>query len=108
MAVCPHCEQPIPEFAGVVLDDLMGVLAVGDDRIRLTPTETRIFRLLLDARGRTVRKTSIWEDLYWRHSSGEERDLKTVDVLVFKLRRKLEPLAVTIATDWGRGYHLEA
>ena len=33
-------------------------------------------------------------------------DIKIIDVMVCKLRKKLEPFGVVIMTYWGRGYYL--
>jgi len=41
-------------------------------------------------------------------TGNKQPEIKIVDVYVCKIRRKLEPFGIVIATVWGRGYNLDA
>jgi DNA-binding response OmpR family regulator len=43
----------------------------------------------------------------YHHRGGDEAEMKVIDVLACKLRKKLKPHAVAIHTVWGRGYRLD-
>jgi two-component system cell cycle response regulator CtrA len=44
--------------------------------------------------------------LYSLLSSGDEAEIKIIDIYVCKLRRKLAGMDITIETVWARGYRL--
>lgn len=70
---------------------------------RLTASEARVFAHLTT---RTVAtKTSIMAALY-SDRPDDDPELKIVDVYVCKIRRKVKPYGVKIATVWGQGYSL--
>lgn len=71
----------------------------------LTPTEATIFSILVH-RGKST-KTQIWNALYGlRPDDGAE--MKIVDVLVCKARKKLSKFGIRIETLWGFGYAIPA
>ena len=41
-----------------------------------------------------------------KYASGDETEIKIVDVFVCKLRKKLEAFDIAIETIWGRGYYM--
>jgi two-component system cell cycle response regulator CtrA len=45
--------------------------------------------------------------LYAGIPGGEERDPKNLDVYICKIRKKVGPFGVSIATLWGRGWSLD-
>lgn len=69
----------------------------------LTPTEAQILNIL--ARRQIVTKAAIHAVLY-----GDRADIgpveKIIDVLVCKIRPKVEPHGIIIETVWGHGYKL--
>lgn len=72
---------------------------------RLTPTEHRFFAALVQMpSGHVATK----EHLHTALSDKDEPDteLKIVDVIACKVRKKLLPFGVTFETVWGRGYRL--
>ena len=73
---------------------------------RLTATEHRLFAALVIAKsGGIVSKASLHTAL-----SGidePDTDPKIVDVVVCKVRKKLEPFGIEIQTAWGKGYYLD-
>lgn len=79
---------------------VIGPLPAGTARV--TPMEETVLRALL-ARPEIATKNYLYRALY-----GEEDhvDIKIVDVMVHRIRRKLPPF-VKITTLWGRGYRTE-
>lgn len=72
---------------------------------RLTPTETRLLQSLYAADSYRTK------DQLHIALSGDvevETDEKLVDVVTHKVRRKIAPFGLTIGTQWGLGYFLEA
>lgn len=79
----------------------------GGQRIHLTPTEFRLLAFLAENQGKAISRETIFEQV-WGHAAPYE-DLRTVDVHIRNLRRKVEPnpsrpqLVVTVR---GVGYML--
>lgn len=73
--------------------------------IGLTPYEARIIAALYKGKGEVVKKDSILYAMY--HDVLDVPDIKIVDVLVCKARKKLADYGVEIKTAWGRGYYLD-
>jgi len=69
----------------------------------LTGAEMRIFGVLLAREMAT--KDALMAALY-RDLGKDEAQVKIVDVLVCKMRKKLVPLGIVIETIWGQGYRL--
>lgn len=105
---CECCGQIVPEYGGIVADSDRGEIRFGGKMIRnLTGTEFMLFRFLLDKAGRIASKEVIFEWFYQLAAEDDvPSDMKLVDVYVCKLRKKLIPLGLAIATVWGRGYRL--
>lgn len=112
--LCPHCGGKIDNFlrtvrwGGWVYDEKNYLLKSehADFSILLTPAEGSIVSALLRAQGNVCEKTGI---LYSAICEGKlEQDwpeMKTVDVFVHKVRKKLEVFNCNlIETSWGRGY----
>jgi two-component system response regulator PhoP len=77
-----------------------------DDRqVDLTTYEYRLLEHLAVNRSRVVSKQELTDHLY---AQNDERDSNVVEVLIGRLRRKLDPqgLLAPIATLRGRGYRL--
>jgi two-component system response regulator PhoP len=74
-----------------------------DQPLELTAFEYRLLEFLVRERGRVVPKQELADYLY---PQGEDRDSNVVDVLLGRLRRKLDPDATLqpIETVRGRGY----
>lgn len=76
--------------------------------ISFTPKEYSIVELLSLHQGSTLTKPMFLDHLY---GGEEEPELKIIDVYVCKIRNKIAKIAGGdnyIATDWGRGYVLNA
>ncbi|MBA2964235.1 MULTISPECIES: response regulator transcription factor [Ramlibacter] len=74
-----------------------------DQPLELTAFEYRLLEFLVRERGRVVPKQELADYLY---PHGEDRDSNVVDVLLGRLRRKLDPdgTLAPIETVRGRGY----
>lgn len=71
---------------------------------RLTASEARIVACL--ARRPMASKSQLMLALYAGRVN-DEPDIKIVDVLICKVRKKLEPLGISIKTRWGQGYFFD-
>lgn len=70
---------------------------------RLTSSEARLFAHLTTRAVAT--KSSIMTALYSDRPE-DDPELKIVDVFICRIRRKVKPYGVEIATVWGQGYSL--
>jgi two-component system cell cycle response regulator CtrA len=69
---------------------------------RLTETEERVMRVILARE--YASKDAIMAALYW--DKDEPSDEKIVDVLVCKIRKKVQRFGIDVKNQWGRGYYL--
>lgn len=74
--------------------------------IGLTKTEARIVATLFKQKGEVVTKEQLFYTLCY--DKLEQPEIKIVDVMVCKTRKKLEPYGLRIETVWSRGYLLDA
>ncbi|WP_341675876.1 response regulator transcription factor [Niveibacterium sp. SC-1] len=80
------------------------VVTVGGQMIELSAREIGVLEVLLLRAGRLVSKEQLVDHLCgW----GEEVSHNAIEVYVHRLRKKLEPLGLRIATVRGLGYCLE-
>jgi two-component system response regulator PhoP len=87
----------------IILDTAAKTAAVDDLAIELTAFEYKVLEYLMLHTGRVVSKTELSEHLYEDES---ERDSNVLEVIVGRLRKKLDPERVTnpIETVRGQGY----
>lgn len=87
----------------VTLDTRAQTVKVGGQAVELTTFEYRILEHLMLRAGEVISKTELTERLYDEES---ERDSNVIEVLVGRLRRKLDPEDTLrpIETLRGRGY----
>jgi two-component system, OmpR family, response regulator len=77
---------------------------IGDAPLELSSREVALLEIFLTRAGRVVSKDQIIDLLCeW----GEEVSANAVEVYVHRLRKKLEPAAITISTVRGLGYCLD-
>ena len=95
------------ECGGAVLHPDEAILAVGERKIDLTRNELRILQLLMENRGRFVRREDIMNRL-WETDCYVDDNTLTVNMT--RLRHKLDAagLAGFIRTKKGVGYGVEA
>jgi two-component system response regulator PhoP len=90
--------------AGLIsVDTLMQQVTINQQAIELTSFEYKILELLMHRNGEVVSKSELTENLY---AQDFDRDSNTIEVLVGRLRRKLDPddTIHPIETLRGRGY----
>jgi DNA-binding response OmpR family regulator len=75
--------------------------------VKLTPREYSLLEILVLRAGEVVSRSDLWEHLY---EFGSEADSNVVDVLVYSLRKKLDPQhsQSLIRTRRGEGYMVDA
>jgi two-component system response regulator PhoP len=87
----------------VVLDTAAKGASVGDDAVELTAFEYKVLEYLMLHTGRVLSKTELTEHLY---EDDSERDSNVLEVIIGRLRRKLDPDKTLnpIDTVRGQGY----
>jgi len=83
------------------------IIKTGDDRIRLTPTEFKLFSLLVTNAGRILPHRMLLEQIWgWEYTD----DLDYLRIYVLHLRQKIEPEMSQpryILTEPGVGYSFQ-
>lgn len=93
--------SPIIDAGPLQLDGQLGVVTREGVPLKLTGFETRILRYLIHHQNRVVSRTELSEHLY---EAEADRDFKSIEVVIGRLRRKIgEGL---IETRRGEGYVL--
>jgi two-component system response regulator PhoP len=89
----------------ITLDTAAQHVAVSGSRVELTAFEYRLLEYLARQRGKVVSKSELADYLY---AHDDERDSNVIEVLVARLRRKLDPdgRLQPIETLRGRGYRV--
>lgn len=103
---CTQCGSALPELGGIVADGDRGELRYGGVVLGLPEAEFRLIRVLLDNPGRVVSRNALFDSMFWDRGESGEPGSKILDVMVCKIRKKLVPLGIGIATHWGRGYEM--
>lgn len=88
---------------GLELDHEQNAFYQSEAPLALTKREFALLRLLFERKGRAVSKAFLHESVF-----GEsEANVDAVEVVVHRLRKKIEPCGVQIVTVRGLGYMLE-
>ncbi|MCG6871065.1 MAG: response regulator transcription factor [Gammaproteobacteria bacterium] len=95
--------DPVLRFGSVELDTSRQAVRVADRPLELTGFEYRILHYLVLHPGKVISKTELTEHIY---EEDADRDSNVIEVLVGRLRRKLDPDGTLqpIETLRGRGY----
>lgn len=93
------------EHQGAILNTADATLTYKDEKIELTKNEYKILQLLMENKGRTVRREAIMARL-WENDSFVDENALTVNMT--RLRKKLESVGLVdfIVTKKGLGYIL--
>ncbi len=95
---------PLLEFGGLTFDTIGRRVHHNGRPLELSPRELALLELLLLRQGRVVSKEHLVNHLYgW----GDEVGDNAIEVHVYRLRRKLEPVGCEIRTVRGMGYLME-
>jgi two-component system response regulator PhoP len=97
--------QPIIRHGPIALDTQAQAVTVDGREVRLTAYEYRLIEILLLRAGQVVTKAALTDQLY---DQDFERDSNVVEVLITRLRKKLDPdrSLGLIETLRGRGYRV--
>jgi DNA-binding response OmpR family regulator len=101
-------EDDVIEAAGITLDRTRREVRVGETPVAVTPTEYRLLEALARAAGRTFTRQELVERAMTDEDDGLDRkvdiNIRTVDVHIMNLRRKLGDAGKAIVTVFGVGY----
>lgn len=97
--------QPLIENGPIALDSSAQTVAVEGQNVELTAYEYRVLETLLMRKGEVVTKAELTDQLY---DQDFERDSNVIEVLMARLRKKLDPdkKLKLIETLRGRGYRI--
>ncbi|MCD2343964.1 response regulator transcription factor [Ideonella azotifigens] len=96
---------PSNGFGGLRWEGDEGAIYHGDEALELTPRETALLRALLQRPGHAVTKERLFEAVF----PGEhEVQFEAVEVVAYRLRKRLQPTEVQLVTLRGLGYLLKA
>ncbi|HEX5759497.1 MAG TPA: response regulator transcription factor [Thermoanaerobaculia bacterium] len=100
-------KDPVLRIADLEIDTARHQASRGGLPLSLTPTEYSLLHLLALRRGRVLSRDQILDHLY---DSAADVSSNVVEVLVYSLRKKLQPAGAPplIVTRRGRGYLIEA
>ena len=94
---------PVLQFGSISLDTMSQSLEINGEAVQLTAYEYRVLEYLMLHAGEVVSKTELTEHIY---EQDYDRDSNVLEVLLSRLRRKLDPdnRLKPIETLRGRGY----
>ena len=95
--------RPVIQAGALALDSQLGVITRDGVALRLTAFEQRILAYLIHHQNRIVSRTELSDHLY---DAGADRDFKSIEVVIGRLRRKVGD--GVIETRRGEGYLLRA
>ena len=95
--------RPVIRAGRLVLDGLLGVITQDGLPLKLTAFEARILTYLIHHQDRIVSRTELSDHLY---EADSDRDFKSIEVVIGRLRRKLGD--GVIETRRGEGYVLRS
>jgi two-component system response regulator TctD len=88
----------------LVLDHEQNAFYRSEAPLALTKRESSLLRLLFERKGRAVSKAFLHEYVF----GSAEANVDAVEVVIYRLRKKIEPCGVQILTVRGLGYMLES
>jgi len=99
--------KPIFEIGPIQVDTQQQTITVNKDIVDVTAYEYKIFEYLIHNPSKVISKTELTEHIY---EQDFDRDSNVIEVLVGRLRKKIDPgnSIKPIETLRGRGYRLNA
>lgn len=97
-AGAPHCGR-------LRLDAASGAIHQGQEVLDLSPRESRLLRCLLERAGRAVAREQLFEVVF---PGTTDVQSEAIEVVVYRLRRKLAGTGTALVTLRGLGYLLKA
>lgn len=96
--------MPAPGFAGLSVDGESGAVRLNGTPMELTPREAAMLRALLARPGQAVAKERLVETVF----PGEDVQPDAIEVVAYRLRKRLAATGVQLVTLRGLGYLLKA
>ena len=100
----PATPSSSPSFAGLSLDGDSGAVCLNGTPMELAPREAAMLRSLLARPGQAVAKERLVEAVF----PGEDVQPDAIEVVAYRLRKRLAPTGVQLVTLRGLGYLLKA
>jgi len=94
-----------PEFAGLRCDSDSGAVYFHGEAMELPPREATLLRALLQRPGHALGKERLFETVF---PGQPEVQLEAIEVVAYRLRKRLAPTGVQLVTLRGLGYLLKA
>ena len=94
-----------PDFAGLRCDADSGAVYFRGDPLELAPREATLLRALLQRPGHAQAKERLFEAVF---PGQPEVQLEAIEVVAYRLRKRLAPTGVQLVTLRGLGYLLKA
>ncbi|MBX9685521.1 MAG: response regulator transcription factor [Candidatus Obscuribacterales bacterium] len=91
-------------YGPVCLDTVSRSISIAGEAVEFSSRELAVFELLLQRPGRVVSKEQLLEHMY---GFEEEVSQNAVEVLIHRLRKKIESYGLSVRTIRGLGYVLE-
>jgi DNA-binding response OmpR family regulator len=91
-------------YGPVRMDTASRSITISGEPVEFSSKELAVFELLLQRPGRVVSKEQLLEHMY---GFEEEVSQNAIEVLIHRLRKKIEPYGLAVRTIRGLGYVLE-
>ncbi|MBX9722473.1 MAG: response regulator transcription factor, partial [Candidatus Obscuribacterales bacterium] len=91
-------------YGPVKMDTASRHITISGEQIDFSSKELAVFELLLQRPGRVVSKEQLLDHMY---GFEEEVSQNAIEVLIHRLRKKIEPYGLFVRTIRGLGYVLE-
>lgn len=96
--------NPRGEPVEVSIDEY-GILRYADHWVALAPAERTVMAMLLEAFGHVVSRTAICLAV-WPDEEPNPRK-RTIDVILYRVRKRIEPFGLAVATIRRQGFILD-
>ncbi|GFE65332.1 response regulator transcription factor [Litoreibacter roseus] len=100
----PRPEPVFRQIGRLRFDETSRQVLDGDTALEIPRLELSAFEALLNARGRTLSKDVLLDQLY---GIGADVDASVVEVYISRLRKRLRPYNISIRVQRGLGYQME-
>jgi two-component system, OmpR family, response regulator TctD len=97
-------EPALPAFCGLRIDPASGAVYLNGEPLELTPREATLLRALLARPGQAVAKERLAEQVFAGESAVQA---DAIEVVVYRLRKKLASTQAQLVTLRGLGYLLK-
>lgn len=105
MTCCPTCKQPLPEALPFAVDEANGAVTSAKGVAKISPYMMRFLTVMAKRHPGYVTKNQFMDILFGDEADPPEDHI--VNVQISKLRRRLEPIGITVEHATHRyGYRL--